>query len=190
MDILEKRRLEDIKVLAQAIEREIINLPASLAKIANYGSQIVNRCDKLQDKALAEDIREEGKKILVSLPQFTDDMLDAAEDIVERIELEFAMPEKKTRFIEPKDVQQTKRFRNDCETYKDRSRKIKKVRGRIQTFPYTDKLHEKIDTPGHTWYRYRHARLTRNLRIMYLWDEKNKVLTYDAIITKNEFEKG
>ncbi len=190
MDSVEKRRLEDIKILAQAIEREITNLPASLPKIANYSSQIVNRCDKLQDKALAEDIREEGKRILVSLPQFTDDILDAADEIVQRIELVFEVSEEATIFIKTTDINYTSRFRKDCQTYDQHSDKIKKIQKRIVTFPYTDKLHEKIGTQGHTWYGYRHARLTRNLRIMYLWDEKKKVLTYDAIITKNEFEKG
>ena len=58
----------------------------------------------------------------------------------------------------------------------------------IATFPCTPHLHGKI-TAG-IWTGYWHARLTYNLRIMYHWYENKRILMYEAIITKNELEKG
>lgn len=79
-----------------------------------------------------------------------------------------------------------KEYRRAIQKYADKSQAIKKLEGKIvSSNAYVKNLHELISNHK-TYGGYFHARLTGNLRLMYIIE--NEILTFKDIITKNEFD--
>ena len=176
--------LTDILNLADGIESKI----EDLGTVYRFANQILNICGKLANKAIAKDIRAEALKI-VSTPDQAEirAALEAIRNIISAPKLLPPGKEKMKACFDIKNILKTNRYLNDCMAYASEGN-IPACETRIQTFPCTPTLHGIIGYGK--WAGYYHARLTYNLRIMYLWSEEAKTITYVAIITKNELDKS
>ncbi len=172
--------LDAIEALCNQIKRSLTNL----GNAYKLSSVILNLCSKLEDKVIADKIRAKAVDIMsAGNPAIVE---EAANAILDIIETKRAIIDGKDAFILPKTTQRSNKYIDDCKKYSDKN--IADVETKIITYPYAKKLHEKI-TAG-KWKGYLHARLTENIRIMYLWFPEERLLRYEAIITKNELEKG
>jgi hypothetical protein len=176
----------DIRVILEAIKANINNP----GRVRQGASAIINICGNLSNQAVANGIRAAAQKIMASYE--TAEIEAACDEISAIIDAQAGSNAKKPgkadkRCLDPKKILKTDRYSSDCRKYGSQGN-IPGTEEKIQRFPYSDHLHGRI-TAG-KWQGYLHARLTGNLRIMYRWDADNKILVYDAIITKNELDQG
>ncbi len=86
-------------------------------------------------------------------------------------------------------VYKSKAYLKDCETYRQYNELIAEKESEIENAPfYIENLHEVIKYSK----RYKdkpHARLTKNLRIIYEYDSKRRILTYLRIIDHDELRR-
>lgn len=173
--------LEQIRILAESIKQNSDNLAAVYKAV----SRIMNLCKQLDNKTLAQEIEKET----LAIGSSTDKTV--IEAIANRIiELTLVVMPKETEqnsCIQPESIIKTPRYLDYCKKYESQAN-IDAVEIRIQTFPCTKHLHERVVSGK--WKGYWHARLTGNLRIMYHYYEESRELVYEAIITKNDFDKG
>ena len=187
----DKKRLENIKDGLKSIEANLDNL-GFVYKIAG---NLFRFSDSLEDKNLKSSLKGELAKIMQT--KYKEEIQQAVKSIFSIISEISETEKEETKEISKKyiDVKQeatyrSERYEEDCEKYSLYTKNIIEVEKKILDSPYYQKkLHEKIEKHK-TWKEYRHARLTGNLRIMYLYNEKEKKITFDAIITKNEFDKS
>ncbi len=91
--------------------------------------------------------------------------------------------------IDADKIKRTKKYLSACASYAGWNAQIKSTEEQIMTSTvYDKKLHEKI-IYGKNCKGYLHARITDNLRLMYLYYREEKRIVFDNIVTKNDLDK-
>jgi len=171
----DKEYKKEIEILAEDIKRNSTNLPIVYIR----AGRILNICGKLKDTKSATLIRNKAAEISGSIDKTA--IEKAADEIIVLVSETLEQP-KDERCINPSKVIKTPQYLKDCKKYA--AENIADTEDKIQTFPYAEHIHGSI-TSGN-WEGYWHARLSYNLRIMYHWHQSEKLLVYEAIITKND----
>ncbi len=173
VDKKEEEYIKNIKSIIDAIKRN----PED-QKVFQLADTILSICKKIENKELAKCIKEQ----IITMTN----TIDVALRLQAIVNIEKELSSQKEVF-EPKIVEKTKQYKADCKKYQSQAN-IEAVERKIVRFPHSKKLHEMI--AKRKWKRYLHARLTNNLRIMYHWYPNEKLLVFEAIITKNMLEKS
>lgn len=91
-------------------------------------------------------------------------------------------------YIDAKVVIKTNQYKADTKKYNHYKKNILDVENKIETWvDFEKKLHEPIKKGKYGGKL--HARVSGNLRIIYAWDGSKKILIYENIVTKNEFDQ-
>jgi len=184
----DKEILESIKVDVSVIRSKLE--PSKIRFIYKYVSDIIIGCDRMNDQKLAKKIKSEAASImstqdLEEIGKYLDGIIILISD-ADNIEEEKG---KKHTFLDVKKTEESDRFKDDIKTYSSWEDNTRKLQQKILTWPDFEKnLHQRI-TSG-KWEGYLHARISGNLRLMYIYDSEEKSVLWDAIITKNEFDKS
>ena len=151
-------------------------------------ADLINVYLLLEDKGLKHNIETKAKEILTEtdlnkIKKYLQELLIIVSTANKSAETYIKVDENK-RF-------KSDRYKEDCKRYENLEKNIKELENKILNSPiYQKRLHERIKENNKTWPGYLHARLTSNIRIMYIYDQKERKITFDAIITKNEFDKS
>lgn len=142
--------------------------------------------ENLEDNKLKYNIRMKAQEILITfdtskLKVYIDELLF----IIEK-----AREINKTYLdVDPKNVERSDRYKADCEKYALYKKNIKKLEEKIiSSSEYVENLHKDITKQKSKWFGHLHARLTKNLRLMYLLNKEKKKLIFKAIITHDEYD--
>ncbi|VVB80866.1 Uncharacterised protein [uncultured archaeon] len=112
-------------------------------------------------------------------------ILDVLEDILKATK---KAPSQVSYLFVKKEVK-TSSYLKALNKYASLKKSISETENKIVSVPqYVDTLHE--EWKHGKWQGYLHARVTGNLRIMYLYDEIEKIITFVDILTKNELENS
>ncbi len=134
---------------------------------------------------------EQAKEVLNVLMAMSDleeinEKLDLLKDIIASTKKNFA----KQRYFSIKRIEHLPeyKFKRDGKYLNMRKQILDTEKKIVEVEDYVDTLHEKWKHGK--WAGYSHARVTGNLRIMYLYDENTETLSFVDILTKNELEKS
>ena len=180
----DKRILEYIETLVNQIKSKRNNLSFAY-KSAN---EIIKISNKLHNKVVAFYIKD--KASLIMQTGDVNEIQNVLDELLIFISKSFVIVNNNPRpYINADKIEKTKKYMKDCEKYIDHIDQIEEMEQRIITSSfYQKKLHKPI-IHGE-WTEALHAHLTDNLRIMYYWYPKKKILVYEAIITHDELDKS
>ncbi len=181
-----KNSFGNVKLILDADCRDKIGsslkrLDSSLYVLKTRVNQALSDVD---DTEFKKDKKTYMDLFIAEFSELVDQVNNLLEDI---LKFELNSSDSSGMFIVPESIVKTKRYLNDCELYRSQA-DISKIEVKILTYPYHKKLHEQISKGK--WNGFRHARLSKNLRIMYHWFPDKRLLVFERIITKNEFDKG
>ncbi len=178
----DKKKLKDIKKGLKSIEANLDNL-GFVYKVA---SNLFRISDNLEDNNLKSNIKCELTKITQT--QYKEEIQQKVLSIFTLISEAEKMQNIKRYFQNPS-IKKTEEYEEDCKSHSNLKKNIEELEKKIiKSETYQENLHEKMKQ-GVRWKDHLHARLTGNLRLMYIWDPETKLLTFKGIITKNELEK-
>ncbi|MDP4012043.1 MAG: hypothetical protein Q8R00_00335 [Candidatus Nanoarchaeia archaeon] len=164
-------------------------IKANPSKLYNFLSATFGLLDRLKNKEKVKVLK--GK--LIELQSLTDERsivvkVEELSELIKGLNEENKNPYINTflgKHYGVRKYEYSPSYLKDLNKYKSILKYVKDAEERLLTDPlYVSHHHEKIDH-GH-YETYLHARIKRNLRIMYKL--KNGTLTFYRIITKNEFE--
>ena len=182
----DKKLIELILVLVNKVKILDLN---SIGLIYKNANDIFRAANNFENKDLTFNIKGYAAKIMQTsnIKEIKTILEDLEKYLNNKLTEKIIQKEKPYLDVDPDKIYKSDSYLKDCETYIEHLNQIEIIEKRILESPYYQKnLHEKIENKKR-WKNYRHARLTYNLRIMY--EHKNKSITFDAIITKNEFDK-
>jgi len=142
------------------------------------------------DQPLSDGIKARLTEILSSAELVTImSKIEEIKQILEQLKVKSIAPTPQKRYLGVSQKQYLPTYLKAMEKYKAYAKALEKLETDIlEASEYDKKLHEPIKYGK--WSGYLHARLTSNLRVMYRIDAMTKVLIFEDIITKNEFEKS
>ncbi len=146
----------------------------------------------LTDEEFARDPKTYKELLIITFNEPVDQIINMANS--EKVKLEnLSEPERDKEskpFLDIKGKpERTKKYLSACASYASWSAQIKSTEEQIMTSTvYEKKLHEKI-IYGKNCKGYLHARITDNLRLMYLYYREEKRIVFDNIVTKNDLDK-
>lgn len=141
--------------------------------------------ENLDDKNLKYNINMKVQELLITfdnskLKKYIDELLFIISKTRETNKTYLGVPS------DDKHVIRNDRYKDDCKKYADK--KINESENKIlDAKEYVEHFHKKINR-GIEWKGCLHARLTKNLRIIYRYDEKKKTVEFLAIITHDDYD--
>lgn len=178
------QKLTDICELVNVLKAKRQNL----REVYSIISQILKLINEISDQTIQKKLK---TKIVQLQNNITGDITSLLGEVIEYISailINPITPKQKTYINPTGGINETVEYISKKKKYSAFKNNIAEVEIKITHWPeYARKLHEQIirgKYKGHL-----HARITDNLRIIYLWNTKNKTLTYVDIITKNEFDQ-
>ena len=181
--------------------RSDIELIADLLRLLNeIKKQVSNRifvnqtaadlvyiyCNQLADKGLAWVLKDRIIQILQSKKEeeiFK--LIKETEIIIEKSRKELSL--RPFIYPEPKKITKSKAYAKDFLTFTSFKDQIEKTEKEILTNPFQIKLHK--PSKG-IWLGHLHAHISKNLLLVYLWDQQNRKLIFERIIKHTEFDRG
>lgn len=148
-------------------------------------SAIIKSSEKLENVSLGKTIKAEATKIMQT--SNVDEIIEYLDNISAYISKEENEAEKIKTYLDVSDTKQNHRFLSDLQSYASYSKNIQELQGKILASPvYQENLHWVIKHGK--WRGYMHAHLTKNLRLMYLYDDKKKLIIWEAIVQHKEID--
>ncbi len=182
----DKKRVKDIVDGLKSIEANLDNLSFAY-KIAG---KLFGLCDSLEDKDLKFNLKGELARIMQT--QYKKEIQQATKSIfsfIDETKREVKEINKKYIDVKQENVSRSERYKADCRKYSSLEENIEKLEEKIIRAPeYVENLHKEITKQKSKWFGYLHARLTKNLRLMYLWNKEKRKLIFEAIITHDDYD--
>jgi len=181
---------EDFQKLSDI--REFVNVIKAkrddLCEVYSMISQLLRIISEISD----ETIRNMLKTGIIQLQnKVTEDITQQSDKLLKYISAIVSAPaatKQKTYIDATGGISATSEYDDKKRKYSSYNDKIADVEEKIvRSFVFTKKLHEPIKHGKYAGYL--HARITENLRIIYIWDARSKALIFTNILTKNELDQ-